>query len=62
MTRLKRIHSDATHNQEIAKKRIIAKLKDGSFVGTADLSSATDRFPVQLTYHMLKAKGVKADD
>jgi hypothetical protein len=56
ITRLKRITSDATHSQGIAKRHITAKLNKANFVGTADLSRATDRFPAALTASILRKK------
>jgi hypothetical protein len=60
---LKRMTTDATHNQGYAKQLITKKLAKACFVGSADLTAATDRFPVELTFQMLKSKlGKRAYD
>jgi hypothetical protein len=56
MFSLRKIISDATFDQDYASKKITEALAKGKFVGTSDLSAATDRFPAVLTYHLLKNK------
>jgi len=53
---LRKIISDATFDQDYARQKIRESLTQGKFVGTSDLTAATDRFPAILTYHLLKNK------
>jgi hypothetical protein len=60
ITSLRKIITDSTFDQDHARRTIRSSLMKGKFVGTTDLTAATDRFPAVLTYHLLKNKLPKA--